>query len=260
MTILKTWKRIGETPLQAMTRTLKDHKQEDAKACYAGRLDPMAQGIMVILVNQEYFCLQDYYNSCTKTYRFQAILGISTSSYDAMGNIQDVTEVTSDQALKYNSAMLKIKGKINQPFPPCSSVRYKGKPLWWHAKHGSLPSILPFKEREIYCIKSLNSPVESCLKDYRKLCVGDIQDVENLSPGVFNTEQIIKEWKSLNSKIKIWKLQYEVTVSAGTYVRSLVKDLGQQFNIPAHAFRITRISSCVEKSDFVGIKPCDLKL
>lgn len=260
MTILKTWKYIGETPLQAMTRALKDYKEDHEKACYAGRLDPMAQGIMVILVKQPYFCLQDYYNSCIKTYRFQAILGISTSSYDPMGNIQDVTEITGSQVIKYNDNMLKLKGKINQAFPPCSSVRHKGKPLWWHAKHGSLPVILPFKEREIYSIKSLNNPIETTLKEYKKLSIGDMQDVENLNPGVFNTVDFIKEWNSLDVKIKIWKLQYEVTVSAGTYVRSLVKDIGQQLNIPAHAFRITRISTCTEKIDFIGIKPCDVKI
>ena len=243
MDIIKTWKRIGETPLQAMMRSLEDHKITDPeiKKCYTGRLDPMAQGSMIVLVGSA-LVYQDYYNSCLKTYRFQAILGVSTSSYDALGDINDIIEISQDQAMLFHNTILRKTGNFKQAFPPCSAVRYKGKPLWVHAKNGTLPQVLPTAERTVYTIKSLHNPVETTIKEYRKLCIDDINDVAFLNPVGFNTDNIKKEWNLLNGKIKIWKLQYEVSVSAGTYVRSLVHDMGCQLGIPAHAFRITRVA------------------
>ncbi len=283
MPIITVWKHIGETPLQALERARKDHHLEGVEpACFTGRLDPMAQGIQINLFGQDVFTKQDHYNGCRKTYRFTAILGISTSSYDPLGEITDIINITYDQAMRFHTAMLNMKGKIRQPFPPCSAYRYKGHPLWWHAKHGSLPSIMPSKEREIYgctCVSnsststsststsststsststssaststssastsstSSGKPVNLSLSAYRRSVISDIKDVQHFSRegSDFNCEEVIKGWRGLRADICIWRAQYEVTVSSGTYIRSLVHNLGVELGIPAHASRITRL-------------------
>jgi tRNA pseudouridine55 synthase len=243
--IVSVWKKIGETPLQAMERARKEHHLEDMNpACFTGRLDPMAQGIMVNLFGTAVKEYQDRYNACNKVYRFHAILGISTASYDAMGNIIDIQELSYDTAMKFHNKILSLKGKFAQAFPPYSAMRYKGRPLWWHAKKGSLPQNMPAKEREIYSIKELTKPISLDVKTYRRGAISDIKDVISSNEGSdgFNCDKIIREWRDLDPNIQLWRIQYEATVSSGTYIRSLVHDLGHQLDIPAHAARITRTS------------------
>jgi tRNA pseudouridine55 synthase len=243
MAIVTVWKKIGETPLQAMERARKEYQLGDIQpACFTGRLDPMAQGVLTSLFGDVVKSHQDKFNACSKVYRFHAVLGISTSSYDPMGLINDVTEISYDMAMKYHRAMLNTVGQFKQPFPPYSAMRYEGHPLWWHAKNGSLPSIMPSKEREVFSIKALTLPVSIDLRTYRRGAIADINDVMFFNNGGdgFDCPNIIKEWRGLSGKIAIWRAQYEATVSSGTYIRSLVHDLGQQLGIPAHAARITR--------------------
>jgi tRNA pseudouridine55 synthase len=260
MPIITVWKQIGETPLQALERARKDYHLEGVEpACFTGRLDPMAQGIQINLFGQDVYDKQDDYNSCSKTYSFMAILGISTTSYDPLGDITDIVDIPYDKAMRFHTAMMNMKGKIIQPFPPCSAYRYKGHPLWWHAKHGSLPIIMPSKEREIYEVKVKVKvkvkegkgkedidlkPVHLPVSTYRRSVISDIKDVQNFSDGSgsdFNCEEVIKAWRGLRAGIGIWRVEYEVTVSSGTYIRSLVHNLGVELGVPAHASRITRL-------------------
>ena len=259
MPVITVWKYIGETPLQALERARKDYSLEGVEpACFTGRLDPMAQGLQINLFGQDVYDKQDDYNSCSKTYSFMAILGISTTSYDSLGDITDIVDITYDKAMRFHTAMMNMKGKIIQPFPPCSAYRYKGHPLWWHAKHGSLPIIMPRKEREIYEVKSKGEvevkgkskckgkgePVHLPVSTYRRSVIADIKDVQHFSNGSgsgFNCDEVIKAWRGLRADIGIWRVQYEVTVSSGTYIRSLVHNLGAELGVPAHASRITRL-------------------
>ena len=47
-------KKIGETPLQALERFRLRHKTyKEVKMTYAGRLDPMASGLLLVLAGEE---------------------------------------------------------------------------------------------------------------------------------------------------------------------------------------------------------------
>lgn len=243
--IIRMWKKIGETPLQTLSRARDTYSIDaDIKACYTGRLDPMAQGVIVILFGAEIHRSPEF-NSRDKTYQFQAILGVSTDSYDAMGRIEKIHDVTYAQAKQYLSAILQLLGDIDQPMPPCSAYRYKGKPLWMHHRAGTLPTILPTKKVHIYEVSSLcPNPLCITLGKYRQECLDDIKDVGTLEErdGVFPIEDIKGDWKAADKDIVLYRILLRAHVSSGTYIRSLVHDTGQSINIPAHAFRITRTS------------------
>ena len=83
-------KEIGETPLEAI-RKLKLKE----KASYAGRLDPMASGKLLVLTGEDCLC-QNEYHHIDKSYNFDLILGFQTDSLDILGVIQ---EVNSDSEL-----------------------------------------------------------------------------------------------------------------------------------------------------------------
>jgi len=237
MDVIHAWKNIGETPLQTLKRIRFEYGiSNKIKSCYAGRLDPMAQGVLTLLFNEAIYWAPEY-NHCSKQYRFQAILGIGTDSYDALGNITNVLNITPEQALEYRDKMLALTGTWDQHLPPFSAYRYQGKKLWQHARNGTLPSILPKKNITVYDIEA-GDCIEIPLIQHKKEVFSDISDMSSM--GDFDIEKIINSWNNIES-LSIWKLVFTVKVSSGTYVRSLVHDLGHILGVPAHAFRITRL-------------------
>ena len=83
--IVHFYKKIGETPLQSILRFRNENKEhEKSKISYAGRLDPMAHGILILLINDS--CkLQNTLHRLSKVYRFKMLMGVSTDTYDILG-------------------------------------------------------------------------------------------------------------------------------------------------------------------------------
>ena len=51
--VLTVYKKRGETPLQALNRLRKEApKLENEILSYAGRLDPLAEGLMLVLIGE----------------------------------------------------------------------------------------------------------------------------------------------------------------------------------------------------------------
>ena len=63
---------------------LKKEKMIQEKACYCGRLDPLARGKMLILEGNECKQMSKYLNN-DKTYEFIIVFGMSTDTDDIMG-------------------------------------------------------------------------------------------------------------------------------------------------------------------------------
>jgi tRNA pseudouridine(55) synthase len=237
------WKTIGETPLACMHRTLREHGfPESTKACYCGRLDPMAQGVSVFLIG-EALTKENiaHWNSCRKTYRFYAVLGIKTDSYDCLGRIKGITCVSHDDAEQYNRAIMALSGQeLWQEFPPLSAYRYKGRPLWARALDGTLPHPMPGAMRKVTRITKTEESRIMALAEFRAMVLDDISQLH--SPGDFNASVISEDWLALQAHSSVYLLAYEAEVSSGTYIRGLVAEIGCKLGIPAHAWRITRLA------------------
>ncbi|HEY4484989.1 MAG TPA: hypothetical protein VI702_01510, partial [Nitrospiria bacterium] len=54
---------------------------------HAGNLDPMAEGVLVLLVGPEANQNQAKYKAAEKEYRFDLLFGFSTDSYDVLGEV-----------------------------------------------------------------------------------------------------------------------------------------------------------------------------
>ena len=88
----------GKTPLELIQEYRASHpKLEDQKLGYAGRLDPLASGVMLILVGDEN-TNRAYYERLPKTYIFEIVAGCETDTYDPMGIIRTITEVKIEKA------------------------------------------------------------------------------------------------------------------------------------------------------------------
>ena len=80
-------KAVGETPLQALERFRALHGELDQiPMAYAGRLDPMASGKLLILIGEE--CKQqERYHALDKEYEFEVLFGIGSDTGDVLGRL-----------------------------------------------------------------------------------------------------------------------------------------------------------------------------
>ena len=86
MSVIPCIKYIGQTPLDVVEALRETNKwdKKDVKLSYAGRLDPMAHGLMIVLKDEE--CANQHkWHNMNKTYEFKLLIGLSTDTYDILG-------------------------------------------------------------------------------------------------------------------------------------------------------------------------------
>lgn len=239
--VLSVNKPISFTPNQIIekVRVQFPHFAKE-KIGFAGRLDPMAKGVLLLLVGDANFEREKYLN-LDKTYEFQALLGLETDSYDLLGLLlEQRAKIPPDEyRTTVNQFINESVGKKIQPYPPFSTKPVEGKELFKWAREGRIDEIkIPTKEIEIYKIKQL-AETEITAKGLHKLITERINKVE----GFFRQEEILKKWSSffeINEQKAFPILRFEVRCSSGTYVRSLVHNLGQKLGCGAVTVEIFR--------------------
>jgi len=110
------------------------------KVGHTGTLDPIASGLLIILVGKT-TSTQQQFQKMNKLYEGKIKLGIETDTWDIDGKIikKTIPEINK-HAL--NSAISLLNGNIIQQVPPYSAVKYKGQTLYKLArKNKVVPSI-----------------------------------------------------------------------------------------------------------------------
>ena len=232
-------KRIGETPLEAIDRfRLKFPLYAKEKISYAGRLDPMASGALLLLVGQENKN-RNQYEKLDKEYLFEALFGITTDSGDILGLVTATADKVDLSPDAVKNALQEIEAKKYQYPPQYSSVRVKGKPLYYWARRGLISEItIPKREVKIYSIELVNIGCVSVEK-LERIVTKRI----GLVKGDFRQDEILAGWKnyfalSPHGPLKVARMK--VTCESGTYVRSIAADLGGILEIPALSLNIKR--------------------
>lgn len=111
-------------------------RQGQKKIGHAGTLDPMAGGVLVVLLGQATKLSTWLLNSGSKTYSGQIRLGIETDTWDQEGRV--VAEkawscVTEDVAASEIAAWTKM---TEQEVPAYSAAKHNGQPLYKLARKG----------------------------------------------------------------------------------------------------------------------------
>ena len=231
----KIYKNLGETPLEALERLRFDlGLSAETPMTYAGRLDPLAEGLLIILIGDE--CkdaTKNKYLGLYKVYESEIVLGLNTDTYDVMGlprfafgNTFSNGQIflNEDQIV---SELQKHVGKFDQEYPPYSSKNVGGRPLFDLARSGELEGVdqkdWPKKEVEIYNIELLSKNKISAVS-----LLEQINFKIGMVKGDFRHEQILKSWEQLlagnNEEFLIIKIR--ASVSSGVYIRSLANSLG----------------------------------
>ena len=247
-TLKKTIKKIiivnkkeGQTPLQALELfRAQNQAYADLPMTYAGRLDPMASGVLVLLAGEK-TKEKEKYLALEKEYEFEVLFGFATDTYDILGKVTNLS-YSVDKLLDVKLKQLILEnlkyftGKFVQKYPMYSSKTVDGKPLFTYARGGRE---VEAPEREVY-VKSLQF-IKMRKITHQKLLVNIEKRIAKVE-GDFRQKEILKIWqKKLNSGHSVSTIvSFKIKCSSGTYVRSIANALGEKLKIPALAYSIKR--------------------
>lgn len=232
------YKPVGMTPLQLIEKWRHLNPEYASQTLsYAGRLDPMAEGVLLVLIGDENKRRKEY-EDLPKSYEFMMLLGISTDTYDLLGKISEFIPLK-----KYPPVTQKTVGDFTgdheQTLPPYSSFPIRGKPLYYWARRGKLDEMyLPKKTVRIDSLQlkskdEVSAPalLEEVTKQIPRV-VGDFRQAEILS--------IWQKMLSENRSAVFPLYTFTVECSSGTYVRSLIHAIGEKIKTPSLTYRIRR--------------------
>src|SRR6266481_5994392 len=191
--VLPIYKPRGLTPLQTLNLLrVKFPEYKNAVLSYAGRLDPMAEGVLLVLIGETANKKEsrEKYLGLDKEYEVEILLGIETDTYDILGKVTS-KKLEAPDTEKFSEKLEKYTGVFEQPYPPYSSKPVLGKPLFVWARENRLSEIhIPTKSVTIFDIKLLNISKISTQKILEEV-IKDAHDVV----GDFRQEEIKKTWQ-----------------------------------------------------------------
>lgn len=237
MSIVWVFKPIGWTPKDCI---LEYQKLVNKKMAFAGRLDPMACGLLPLIIHETEDTKQvqevkESLQGSYKTYQFNLIIGFETDTYDILG-------LPKTREGKYNltEELERVKQIKVQKYPPYSSQNVfshhyqKKMPLWKLAKEGKLPDELPKREIDIEFIRITGIEI---IGNHELL--GIIKERFNSlnNKDDYRYNEILSEWEKLLRDNKEYIIHHlKARVSTGTYIRTLCHEFG------GIAFDICRIN------------------
>jgi len=175
------------------------------KMGHSGTLDPLATGLMIIGIEEGTKELKNLIG-LNKIYEVSILFGKQTSTGDLEGITIKEQKVKEVNIDKIEKILKEMTGKILLPVPVYSAIKVKGQALYKKARKDGYQSVIPpKKEMEIFWAKIKNNHQED---DY-------------------------------------YILNLEMKVKSGTYIRSIVEEIGKRLNLPATVkeLRRTRIGT-----------------
>lgn len=248
--VLNLYKQLGETPRERLERLrAKSTQYEHEVLSYAGRLDPMAEGVLLCLVggaNKR----REAYLDLDKEYVLDILFGFSTDTYDILGRVMETGDAENLTRAAIQKSLNEFRGSISQQYPPFSSKTVEGKSLFEWARNNALGAlVLPSRSVTIrdISVEGLYKIKEPALLSYIETSIDKVQ-------GDFRQEEILRTWKrnlKPQGERQFKAATVRISCTSGTYMRSIAHELGQELGVPALALHIlrTRVGEfSVEKS------------
>jgi tRNA pseudouridine55 synthase len=176
------------------------------KVGHAGTLDPMATGVLVVGIGQATRLLS-FVTAADKAYDATIRLGVTTVTDDAEGEVTGRTDASAVAPEAIAEVVAALTGDIEQVPSSVSAIKVDGKRSYARVRAG-----------------------EDVQLKARPVTVS-IFEVGAARPGV-------------EEGFAFHDLDVSVTVSSGTYVRALARDLGEALGVGGHltALRRTRVA------------------
>ncbi|GAA1480489.1 tRNA pseudouridine(55) synthase TruB [Gordonia sinesedis] len=170
---------------------------------HAGTLDPMATGVLVVGIERATKLL-GLLSLTTKSYTATIRLGASTTTDDREGDVIERGDVTSLTDDAITAAVADLTGDIDQIPAKVSAIKVDGRRAHTLARSGTDFDLAP-------------RPVT-----VSRFVIHDLRRVDDADGGGFVD------------------LDVEVDCSAGTYIRSLARDLGAALGVGGHLTALRR--------------------
>lgn len=140
------------------------------KVGHTGTLDPMATGVLPLLIGKGTLCAK-YFVNHDKVYEVQLTLGTKTDTADAEGIKLEEREVSDNcfQPETVEAILKHFLGKQEQIPPMYSAIKVKGKKLYEYARKGQTVEIQP-RQIEIYEIDLLAIKKEKKQIEFKVHC------------------------------------------------------------------------------------------
>ncbi|MEY4440411.1 MAG: tRNA pseudouridine synthase tRNA pseudouridine55 synthase [Candidatus Parcubacteria bacterium] len=252
--MIEFYKKRGETPLEALKRLRVEHpKFVTETLSYAGRLDPIAEGILPVLVGEEENKNRKEFLNKDKEYQATFLIGCSSDTGDVLGVLQNVDfgkveEGNIEQTIKSLNTI------TEQTYPWYSSKTVDSIPLFEYARKGSTDITRPTRDIKIYSV----GDIKIFEVELHALVYEIIEDIKKVR-GDFRQEEIITKWKELishpelvlgprnkttRSRVKPGMTCVLVScllnVSSGTYIRALTENIEQAIGRPVLLYKLIR--------------------
>lgn len=269
--ILNLYKNRGETPLECIQRLkakieeLKESKSFDSaqsKMTYLGRLDPMAEGVLLVASGEDVKKKEEFLG-LDKEYDFVAILGFATDSFDVLGKILREEKVESVSEIDLIKLCKVYEGKREQKYPFYSSKmisarknlkslsekKFSGENVWLSPSPRGRPE--DFSEEKLFQEESGSEVKNITIYGMDFLGLDRLSDKELFGrllmdiskvKGDFRQAEILELWREHLNKDggSRFLARFSAHVSSGTYIRSIVNDIGQTLGIGATTLSIKR--------------------
>ncbi len=219
-------------------------------ATHTGTLDPMAQGLVVVLTGTDRF-LKGPATAWEKTYTFSIVWGLRTDTGDTLGLIDSYVPQVPDLS-RVIHALHTYTTTYHQSIPDFSARRYNGSSSFSLARKGYYP---PQKKRRV-TIHTLT------LDSHELIALSTLAtqeaDVIQTIVGDFRQSEIVSQWQNYrHHTAELLVSHHTATVSTGTYIRQLTQDIAAELQLPALTKNIVRVSngkytreSCEESTHF----------
>jgi tRNA pseudouridine55 synthase len=237
MAILNVYKPIGWTPLQCIDQLRELYVEyKNSPITYAGRLDPMAEGLLLLLTDEDRY-QKDEHQKLNKTYEATILLGINTDSLDTLGlptkttkNIAHIETVEIKQLLE---------GTHELPFPNYSSYKVQGKPLHWWTQNTRINEIeIPIQNMKVLEVNNIR--IQEAMSNE---LFDQITETIKIVKGDFRQQEIIEAWEQLlDEPYTFTTISLTLSVTSGTYIRSLANFLGKELGTGACLLSLKRTS------------------
>ncbi len=176
---------------------------------HTGTLDPLATGVLVLLTNES-TKLVPYLEIADKDYLGYVSLGASTPTLDAEGPILETAPVPDFSPSQLEQVLQQFRGKQQQLPPDYSAIHINGQRAYDLARAGKEVKLEP-RAVEILRLNHLETLATIQHQNGFPTALGD-----------FTT------------------LKLDISVTSGTYIRSLARDIGTALGTVAHLGGLVR--------------------
>ena len=225
-------------------------KLKKKKVCICGKLDPMAEGKLLLLFDENCKNMNNYLNN-NKTYRFKILWGFKTTSDDTLGLITNTTKITQFD-INYNYIETQLQhfiGQYNQYFhkysaKPVYNINGEKHSLWEWTNLNRLNEInIPYKLVNVNYIKQIKTEKKN-FNDLKKDILEILYKIDNTN-NTFCKDNAINNWnnfdyKTLYNTEYVYITTFEAHVSTGYYIRQFINDFGQKTGLLGTSININR--------------------